>query len=91
MENNIQEVEQALNLGEDVNGLLKDKSNVLQLAVWKWDELEPIKPILDLLISKGLTIDNKNHLGHTALHTAIVKRKLDFIKYLIGRYHSKMK
>jgi predicted nucleic-acid-binding protein len=85
LESNLEEIQQALNLGEDVNSKLKDGSNVLQLAVWSAKSLESIKPILDILVERGIDVDNTNQMGHTALHAAAVGEKIDFIEYLIAK------
>lgn len=85
LEENYEEVKKALDFGEDVNLKLKDGSNALQLAVWSSKSLEKVKPILDLLIERGIEIDNANQMGHTALHAAAVAEKLDFIEYLLQK------
>lgn len=83
LEENLEEVRKALDAGEDVNLKLKDGSNVLQLAIWSSKSLESVKPILDLLVERGIDVDNANQMGHTALHAAAVAGKIDFIEYLI--------
>jgi ankyrin repeat protein len=81
---NIEEIRQALNLGEDINSELQDGSNGLHLAVWSAVSLNAIKPVLEYLLEKGAKINALNQNGKSALHMAVLADKVEIVQFLVG-------
>ncbi len=82
---NLEELKQALMLGQDVNIKFEGGSNGIQLAVWSSINLKAVKPVLDFLLSQGADINNANQYGQTALHMAVQGDKADIVEYLLGK------